>query len=416
MQRETSQAAELMSGFAERTGLRGGAETRRYLWTDAFAVINALDLWLTTRDERWRDMATDLVAEVHGVLGRHRSDDSRQGWLGGLDEQEGARHPTSGGLRIGKPLPEREPDAPYDARLEWDRDGQYWHYLTKWMDALSRAARVLDEPECLRYAEELAEGTFPRFLQTSPMGAPMGLAWKMSVDLSRPQVAATSPHDALDGYVTTRWLGRTGAATRLAGEANILRQLAEGRAWGTADPLGLGGLLMDAMRLALLPDRTEVAERLILDILAGVDAGLDHFLRSGTLEAVPSRRLGFREIGLAIGLQALRPLSQAAETSRHLRRAAGPHLDALRKNAGVGRGIVAFWSEPENRRAATWTEHRDINDVMLATVLLDAYADTARATSGEGHRRGLSCPGAAHESPAVHRETRQAGPCHRGCG
>jgi hypothetical protein len=33
---------------------------------------------------------------------------------------------------------ERSPLDRYDEQLEWDRDGQYYHYLTKWMHALSR--------------------------------------------------------------------------------------------------------------------------------------------------------------------------------------------------------------------------------------------------------------------------------------
>jgi hypothetical protein len=49
-------------------------------------------------------------------------------------------HPTRGGLRIGKQLPERRPGEPYDPQVEWDRDGQYFHYLTKWMHALDQAS------------------------------------------------------------------------------------------------------------------------------------------------------------------------------------------------------------------------------------------------------------------------------------
>lgn len=378
MRDETSRAVELLSGFAARTGVGGGAEPRRYLWTDAFALINALDLWRETGEARWRDMATDLVADVHEVLGRHRPDDPRSGWLSGLDEDGGARHPTVGGLRIGKPLPERGPDEPRDERLEWDRDGQYWHYLTKWMDALSRAAVVLGEPRHQEQAEELAAATFPRFLQETAAGAPVGLAWKMSTDLSRPQVAGRSPHDALDGYTTFRWLGRTGRQTGLGDAAATLQRLATGRDWATADPLGLGGLLLDALRLALLPDRTADDERLVAAVLAGADAGLARMLRQGTLELSAARRLGFRELGLAIGLQALPAISEAADASASLERAVAPHLAQLVRTAGAGSRIVAFWSDSAHRRAETWTEHRDINEVMLASALLGAVVDTAR--------------------------------------
>ena len=31
--------------------------------------------------------------------------------------------------------------------------------------------------------------------------------------------------------------------------------------------------------------------------------------------------------------------------------------------------IETFWRNPEQQRASTWTEHQDINEVMLATSL-----------------------------------------------
>jgi hypothetical protein len=137
----TEAAAQLMSGFANRTGLYPESrQARRYLWTDAFAVCNFIELFVRTGNEFHHQCAIALIDEVHNVLGRYRSDDCRTGWISGLDYEAGKRHPTVGGLRIGKPLRERQASEPVDERLEWDRDGQYFHYLTKWMHALCRAA------------------------------------------------------------------------------------------------------------------------------------------------------------------------------------------------------------------------------------------------------------------------------------
>src|SRR5437773_526608 len=97
-----------MLRFADRTGLTTDRPQRRYLWTDAFAVCTFLGLADATADARYRELALRLVDAVHWTLGRHRDDDARRGWISGLAEEEGARHPTRGGLRIGKPLPERE--------------------------------------------------------------------------------------------------------------------------------------------------------------------------------------------------------------------------------------------------------------------------------------------------------------------
>src|SRR5690349_19170636 len=116
-----SSVRALMLDYAALTGLSPRGETpRRYLWTDAFALCNLLELFRQTDDEQWRDLALRLVDQVHHTLGRHRSDDPRRGWLSGLDEAEGELHPTRGGLRIGKRLNERRAGEPPDERLEWD--------------------------------------------------------------------------------------------------------------------------------------------------------------------------------------------------------------------------------------------------------------------------------------------------------
>lgn len=370
-------ATKLMDAFAERSGLRSDVPPQRYLWTDAFAVVNWLELYRRTQEPRFRELALALIDQVHATLGRHRSDEPNSGWLSGMSEEDGAAHPTAGGLRIGKPLPERGPAEPSDERLEWERDGQYFHYLTKWMDALARTGSLLGESRFHSWAVELAASVFPRFLQRSLSGEPLGLAWKMSIDLSRPQAPGMSPHDALDGYVTFRWLDSAASETRLDEEIATLRGLIRGQQWDTADPLGLGGLLLDAMRMALLPRLPQEDGRLPGDILSGVAAGLTAFDRAGTLEQPAERRLGFRELGLTIGLQGLGLLAEAADRSSALAEDVRPHLSQLTSGRAAGERILEFWSDERNRQNPTWTDHRDINDVMLATAMLEAQAGTA---------------------------------------
>jgi hypothetical protein len=375
-----SQAATIMLDFVERTGLTLEAPAQRYLWTDAFALQNLLDLYRKTGDPAYRDLATDLIAQVHGVLGRHRPDDSRRGWLSGLPEEEGAEHPTAAGLRIGKPLPERGPGEPLDQALEWDRDGQYFHYLTRWMDALASAAVILEEPDHARMAAELAQGVVPRVLVRSPEGDPLGIAWKMSIDLSRPQVAGMNPQDALDGYATLRRLASQGGAVGLEKEIAILRDLSAHGEWETDDPLGLGGLLTSGTHLALLPDRTAAEERLVGDLLADAAAGLEAYLSQEPLRVPSSQRLAFRELGLAIGLSMLPAINAQAERSPSLAAAIEPHLTTLMERRSIGPEVVEFWSDSEHQEASMWQDHRDINEVMLATALAEAYPDTAGAT------------------------------------
>ncbi len=249
-----------MLEFAKETGLSPARKPpRRYLWTDAFAVCNFLGLYHQTGEEGYLHLALQLVDQVHNRLGRHREDDSRTGWISGLDEQEGRKHPTHGGLRIGKELKERMPRDPFDEDLEWDRDGQYYHYLTKWMHALNRVSRVTGDLTYNTWAIELAKTAHARFVYAPSSGSPKRMYWKMSIDLSRPLVPSMGHHDPLDGFVTYNELQAT--ATKdpekstgrdLRAEIADMANICEGKSWATDDPLGIGGLLFDAGRVAQL--------------------------------------------------------------------------------------------------------------------------------------------------------------------
>ena len=305
-------AARLMAAFAERTGLSSQRPQRRYLWTDAFAVCNFLAL-ARAGDAAAAGLADGLVAQVHRVLGRHRPDDARQGWISGLPEAEGAQRPTAGGLRIGKPLPERASLQPFDATLEWERDGQYFHYLTRWMHALDQFAHVRLRADADRWACELAQAAVAGF--SRPSGG-VRLVWKMSIDLRRALVPSSGQHDALDGLITCLQLQArqlpASEAVDLGDVIARLRDMAMAGDWSTDDPLGLGGLLSDAWRLAQLPGDVVLRQALLVRMLDAAHAGLAVHAREQTLQRPLAQRLAFRELGLAIGLQALGRMGSTA--------------------------------------------------------------------------------------------------------
>lgn len=65
----TQIARDIMADFARLTGLEPASKTpRRYLWTDAFAVCNFLELWHRTGVEKYKDLALNLIDQVHKVL------------------------------------------------------------------------------------------------------------------------------------------------------------------------------------------------------------------------------------------------------------------------------------------------------------------------------------------------------------
>ncbi len=361
---------ELMADFADRTGLSpGGRAPRRYLWTDAFALCNFLELYRQSGEQGYRDLALRLVDQVHQILGRHREDDPRTGWISGLDEQDGQRHPTAGGLRIGKELGERRDGEPLDERLEWDRDGQYYHYLTKWMHALGRVSRVTADPTYNAWAMELAKTAHARFTYVPFSGAPKGMYWKMSIDLARPLVTSMGQHDPLDGLLTCSQLQMTArdftsVSPDLGAEIADLERICQGRSWATEDPLGIGGLLCDAGRMAQLMSGGAFARtELLCAVLDAALLGLESVARQNLLSLPADYRLPFRELGLSIGLRALERLQGLID--ERLR----GKIDALMPYMPLREMIEAFWLEGRNRSAGSWLEHREINMVMLATSL-----------------------------------------------
>jgi hypothetical protein len=179
-------------------------------------------------------------------------------------------------------------------------------------------------------------------------------------------VPSMGQHDPLDGYITCIQLATT--ASRLASAegptleeaVNDLATMIDGAELRTVDPLGLGGLLADAARVSQLVQQVGFPDRRLADDLVAVaQQGLAVYARLGELEQPAARRLAFRELGLAIGLAALALL---------------PEPRRPMPEADLGPAIISFWLAPAHRQERTWSEHRDINDVMLATSLLpDGY-------------------------------------------
>ncbi|MGB9175952.1 MAG: hypothetical protein WCB46_04360 [Methanoregula sp.] len=373
-------AGEIMQDFARTTGLEPpGARPGRYLWTDAFAVCNYLGLFKMTGNAMYRELALRLVDQVHHTLGRHRDDDVRTGWISGLSSWEGELHPTAGGLRIGKSRPERGTSEPFSEQQEWDRDGQYYHYLTKWMHALNRAGRVTGSPAYNAWAIELARTAHARFTYLPPHDGRKRMYWKMSIDLSRPLVPSMGQHDPLDGLVTYQELLLTAERETGRGEPPLEHEIVEmagigrGMPLTTGDPLGIGGLLFDASRIAQVVIQGGALYPGLLETVTGSAlAGLESFAGSGSLELPARHRLAFRELGLSTGLAGIEKLLAWTHDNPHMFDRTGPLLSQvqeLMEYVPLRETIEGFWLEGTNRESGTWTEHREINTVMLATSL-----------------------------------------------
>ncbi|MCG6938344.1 MAG: hypothetical protein LJE83_09265 [Gammaproteobacteria bacterium] len=370
-----------MIAFADETGLTNTSRApRRYLWTDAFAVCNYIELYRQTNKPEYLQLAEKLVDQVHHVLGRNRENSA---WLSGLNDEQASRHPTQGGLRIGKKLDERQQDEVYDDHLEWDRDGQYFHYLTKWMHALNCLSRATGNSNYNRWAMELAQVSYTAFTYTPATGNVKRMYWKMSTDLSRPLVYSMGHHDPLDGLITCQQLQATAKQfpqtpgnLSLDNEIKEYAAMCDGVSWATRDTLGIGGLLIDAYRLVQLIGNYHLhaspgLELLLLDIERSMQAfaSLD---QDNPLNLPAEYRLAFRELGLAIGLSAINKMQTNIEQHPAIFTSidqVNSSLKNLSRYYPVYDLIKDFWLKPQHRSVDTWLEHADINNVMLATCL-----------------------------------------------
>ena len=118
----------------------------RYLWTDAFGVLNFITAFKETSEAHYLNLARILVHTVHETLGRTRDLSSR---LPGASDES----PLSGGLRIGK-----------ETASGSDGDGQYHHYLTLWMLALNRLSIASGDRKYNDHAVSLAQAIHPAFV------------------------------------------------------------------------------------------------------------------------------------------------------------------------------------------------------------------------------------------------------------
>jgi hypothetical protein len=244
------------------------------------------------------------------------------------------------------------------------------------MHALDQMSRWTRQPQFNTWARELAEVAHEAFTYTD--GSVRRMVWKMSTDLSRPLVPSMGHHDPLDGFITCTQLRTTKSSApsgpSLKEEVADFAAMIRGQDWATADPLGLGGLLADASRVAQLTHLGAFAGADLLDaLLVAALRGLADYARQHDLRYPASRRLAFRELGLAIGLSALELIEKETRTEhRHFSRSAEVHeqIRALTPYVALGSEIKSFWLDPEHRETHIWAEHRDINEVMLATSLV----------------------------------------------
>ncbi|KAH9899170.1 hypothetical protein C8Q73DRAFT_678795 [Cubamyces lactineus] len=307
----------------------------RYLWTDAFGVLNLLTLSvLTSHRALYATLAARLVQAVHDTLGRTRDGTARL--LGASDA-----HPLAGGLRIGKEYEEDDPDG--------DGDGQYHHYLTMWMFALNRMGCATGERRYNDLAIELAKAIHPRFVYGRDSERPR-MYWKMSVDLQRPMVRSEGNLDPIDGYVVFSLLQRSHEDDEdvLAQEIEECKRILETkwRRYASDDPLDLGMTLWTAHWFDGKEQWATELSRRAATCLRALCEEEEYF------DAPTRYRLAFREFGTCLGVRCLATKS----TSQSSGTAAVEGGESPEK---------AYWEAFVERVLGTWAPSVDVDPPLV---------------------------------------------------
>jgi hypothetical protein len=228
----------------------------RYLWTDSFGLVLLVSLYHETKDQKYLDMAENLVSDVYKVLGRKR------------------------GIRIGE---------------EEDRDGQYYHYLIMWVFALWRLGQI--NQKYVDYPIDLVKQIHKPFLNKG-----IGVYWKMKEDLSGPYKGyGYGAMDHLDGYVIYRLIDE--GRGLLKEEIQDMKELVDKtyKKTDTDQDLGAG---MTLWLTHFFPDE-EWAKHLKKISLKTLDRmWIDpYFCRSTYYRTI---KFAFTNYGISLGLQAVR--------------------------------------------------------------------------------------------------------------
>jgi len=247
------------------------------------------------------------------------------------------------------------------------------------MHALNRVTNVTGDFTYNRWAIELARTAHTKFIYAPSSGSQKRMYWKLSIDLSYPLVPSMGLHDPLDGLVTYSQLQATAAEhpEQLTGDLRAeildLTNMGEGKSWASDDPLGIGGLLSDAFRVAQLMVKGYLTRTGLLGTLLDASlVGLEAFAREDSLNSPADYRLAFRELGLSIGLGMLERLPGLIERNEHTfvkEHDLRVRMNALKHYEALKEVIDKFWLQDGNQEAESWIFHRDINMVMLATSL-----------------------------------------------
>ena len=215
---------------SDEAGLCSDGIQRRYLWTDAFGVLCYTSLanrcccsenYIGKGEEeeeeeaskKYHEAANKLIDVVHSCLGTPRSTTKKKE----DDDMTKCKISPTGyvGLRIGKVHTRKITD------YGMTYDGQYFHYIDKWLFALCRAGNPGHVEDGIRIAKSI----FPYFFDPGPHGDGRygGIRWKLSVDATPPKDLERVAHandDTLNAFIVYTMLQQQQQKAAVADNTN----------------------------------------------------------------------------------------------------------------------------------------------------------------------------------------------------
>ena len=239
---------------------------------------------------------------------------------------------------------------------------------------------VTGDIKYIKWAFELAKIAQSHFTYVPHHGTRKRMYWKMSIDLKRPLVHSMGQHDPLDGYITYNEIQNgmknlgliESTESPLKSEIEDMKDICLGISLITNDPLGIGGLLIDATRITQLIMKDGLNHFELLEmVLDSSIMGLRSYISDNPMDVPAEYRLAFRELGLSIGLKGLGIIIELIRDNHEfsIKNSLDNRFNVLKSYMDLGVIIEKFWIDKKNRKTRNWIDHRDINTVMLATTL-----------------------------------------------
>jgi hypothetical protein len=103
---------------------------------------------------------------------------------------------------------------------------------------------------------------------------------------------------------------------------------------------------------------------LLKDLKKAVLSGLESIAQTKELEGPANERTPFRELGLSLGLRVAERVVLDASSSSSL-----SCFKEILAILPLAEQIETYWMDPELHSTNSWTNHLDMNEIMLASTL-----------------------------------------------